>query len=101
MLVFVMDTETTGRPEFKKPADHPDQPYICEMAALLMDGPGNVIGDLDTLIKPNRWLIDPETEGIHGISVEMCEAKGRPIEEALGRSDPADGPSRCGRWVLG
>ena len=82
--VFVFDgIETTGKPEFKKPADHPDQPYICEMAALLMDGPGNVIGELDTLIKPDGWLIDPETEGIHGISAEMCEANGRPIEEAL------------------
>ena len=83
MTVFIFDVETSGKPDFKRPADHPDQPYICEVAALLMDGPGSVIGELNTLIKPDRWLIDPATEGIHGISVEMCEAKGRPIEEAL------------------
>ena len=83
MTVFIFDVETTGKPEFKKPADHPDQPYICEVAALLMDGPGSVIGETDTLIKPERWLIDPATEGIHGISAEMCEANGRPIGEVL------------------
>ena len=83
MTVFVFDVETSGKPDFKMPADHPDQPYICEIAALLMDGPGSVIGELDTLIKPDRWLIDPETEGIHGISAEMCEANGRPIGEVL------------------
>ena len=83
MTVFVFDVETTAKPDFKLPADHPDQPYICEVAALLMDGPGSVIGELDTLIKPDGWLIDPETEGIHGISAEMCEVDGRPIEEVL------------------
>ena len=83
MTVFVFDVETTGKPEFKKPADHPDQPYICEVAALLMDGAGSVIGEIDTLIKPAGWMIDPETEGIHGISAEMCEANGRPIGEVL------------------
>ena len=84
MTVFIFDVETTtGVPNFKLPADHPDQPYICEVAALLMDGPGSVIGELDTLIKPDGWLIDPETEGIHGISAEMCETRGRPIDEVL------------------
>ena len=83
MTVFIFDVETTAKPDFKLPADHPDQAYICEVAALLMDGPGSVIGEIDTLIKPEHWLIDPETEGIHGISAEMCEANGRPIGEVL------------------
>ena len=81
MTVFIFDVETTtGVPNFKLPADHPDQPYICEVAALLMDGPGSVIGELDTLIKPDGWLIDPETEGIHGISVRDVRGTMRPPE---------------------
>ena len=86
MTVFIFDVETTtGVPNFKLPADHPDQPYICEVAALLMDGPGSVIGELDTLIKPGvaRWEIDGETEAIHHISTYMCKRDGRLIDEVL------------------
>ena len=84
MKILVLDTETnSGIPNFKLSADHPEQPHPCEIAALLQTEPGETIETLDTLIKPDGWLIDPETEGIHGISTEMCEELGRPVGEVL------------------
>ena len=86
MTVFIFDVETTAKPDFKLPADHPDQAYICEVAALLMDGPGSVIGEIDTLIKPGeaRWLIDPGDRGHPWYFEPRCaKCNGRPIGEVL------------------
>ena len=82
--VLIFDTETSGKPDFKLPADDPSQPHICEVGALLMTGPDEVVGRISTLIKPEGWEIDAETEAIHGISTAMCRKEGQPASNVIG-----------------
>ena len=51
-----------------------------------MDGPGSVIGEIDTLIKPGeaRWEIDGENRGHPSVFRLICAKRdGRPISEVL------------------
>ena len=67
------DTETTGLPLFNQPSEHPDQPHICQLAAVMMDLDTNrVLQTLDVIIKPDGWIITEEVTAIHGVSQEMA-----------------------------
>lgn len=73
MIGLIFDTETTGLPLYAEPSDHPDQPHIAQIAAVLMDlDTRSVIASMDTLIKPTGWLIPPSVTQIHGISTEKA-----------------------------
>lgn len=74
MLLF-LDTETTGKYHFDKPSDHPDQPKIVELAALLCDDNGNDLGSFNVLIDHNID-IPIEASNIHGIMREDCSKYG-------------------------
>lgn len=79
-LGLFYDTETTGLPLFKEPSEHPDQPHIVQLAALLVDlDTRQTISSMDVVIRPNRWTIPDEVAAVHGITTEYAEAVG--IEE--------------------
>jgi DNA polymerase-3 subunit epsilon len=85
MLLF-QDTETTGLLDYKKDLLDKTQPRICAMAALLTDMEGNIIDQMDTLIRPDDW--PPMEEGafrVHGLTKEVCAEKGIPMLDALAR----------------
>lgn len=52
MNTLVFDTETTGLPLWNDPSDHPDQPYIVDIAASLFDPTGLEIDRFDAIVKP-------------------------------------------------
>ncbi len=86
MKLCIWDCETTGLPDFKLPADHPTQPHICEVAAVVVDSESE--HELDffaSLIRPDGWSISAELTAIHGISTQMCLAEGMRIADALDR----------------
>ena len=83
MKVLVFDTETTGLVDFKLPADHPQQPHICEVSAVWTRGPGEHETALDTLIQPMGWTVPQDASEVHGITTEMCEQDGVPLSDAL------------------
>lgn len=59
------DNETNGLPLFKEPSNHPDQPHIVQLAAVLVDlDTGNELQVMDRIIKPEGWLITQETVDI-------------------------------------
>lgn len=73
----VVDLETTGV--------DPTTDRILQMAAIVIDGSGNVVDTFDTIVKPES----PEqyvhgAEHIHGIS-EAQVANGMPLRDALAR----------------
>lgn len=83
-MILFYDTETTGLPLWRKPSEHPDQPHICQLAALLTDDEGNGYGSMDMLIRPDGWTIPDEATEIHGISTEKATQGGVPANIAIG-----------------
>ncbi len=85
MKILYYDTETTGLPNRNRALDYPSQPYLTQLGFLLEGDDGEVIDSCDTLVKPygEKWAISPQAQAITGITREMCEEKGQPIEEVL------------------
>ncbi|MFY9480254.1 MAG: 3'-5' exonuclease [Aquabacterium sp.] len=85
-LGLFFDTETTGIPEFHKPSEDPCQPHIVQLAAKLVDlDTRQTLETLDLIIRPDGWIIPPETIEVHGITMERAMDEGVPEEEALER----------------
>jgi DNA polymerase-3 subunit epsilon len=83
-IAIFYDTETQGLPLWSEPSEHPEQPHIVQLAALLVNLQSReVLDHMDVIIKPDGWTIPQETTNIHGISTERALAEGIPEHEAL------------------
>ncbi len=82
-FLLFYDTETTGLPDFRKPADDPSQPRMCSLAVMVTDLAGTTINGLATLIRPDGWIIGESATAIHGITTEACRQFGVPCLHAL------------------
>lgn len=85
MTVLVWDVETNGLVRDDLPDDHPTQPHIVQLAAILLDGGFRHLDTLDLIIRPEGWRIPLTASRIHGITEERALAEGIPEAEALGR----------------
>jgi len=81
MLLFY-DTETTGFPRNNLAPDHPDQPYVVQLAATLCDHEGNIQQSIDFIID-NGVDIPPEPAAIHGIDTQKAKNFGVTPSTAL------------------
>lgn len=73
------DTETTGLPLFSEPSEHPGQPHIVQLAAVLADlDTEQTIASMDVIIRPGGWVIPDEVSAIHGITTEHAMDVGIP-----------------------
>lgn len=88
-MILFFDTETTDLLNFKLDLMHPDQKArVCQLAAALVDpDTREITEELNVIIKPDGWTINPEAAAVHGITMERCEAEGIPMSEALARFD--------------
>jgi DNA polymerase-3 subunit epsilon len=84
MLLFI-DTETTGKVDFKQPWDHPSQPHLVQLGALLLRGNGTQERELNCIIRPTGYTIPPEATAIHGITTERALAFGVPLDHAMAK----------------
>jgi DNA polymerase III epsilon subunit-like protein len=89
MKVLVFDTETSGLPKEKNPSiyDTDKWPHVMQVSYIIYNtDTGEIDEKYDAYIKLNTWVIvDPVSEGIHGITREIMDTKGVPIQEALVR----------------
>lgn len=85
MNVLVFDTETTGKCEFRLAADHPRQPRVIQIGALLCNQAGDDLDQMNVLIIPNGFEIPLAASAVHGITTEKAITDGIPIEKALQR----------------
>lgn len=83
MPYVIFDTETTGLPDWKLPADHPDQPRLASAAFLLADDDFNVTEEFYSLVKPDGWQMSEEAMRVTGITMEKLNDEGRPVRELL------------------
>lgn len=83
-IALAFDTETTGLPLFKDPSEHPDQPHIVQLAAVLVDlDTRRELASMDVIVKPDGWTIPSETAAIHGITQEHALDVGIPEAVAV------------------
>lgn len=83
-LALGYDTETTGLPLFKEPSEHPDQPHIVQLGAMLVDLDTRIVHNtLDVIIRPDGWTISDEVAAIHGVTQERAMLVGIPEALAL------------------
>lgn len=84
MKIGTYDTETTGLP-IPGPSEHPDQPHLVEVAAILLGDDGNVRATVNHIIRPNGWRWDKNSEAFktHGITFEQAMDEGVPEPDAL------------------
>lgn len=84
MNLLVYDTETTGLPNFKDPSEHPNQPHIVQLGAILVNLESKkVIHGIDLIIRPDGWTIPPDNSEVHGITHAYAESVGVPEELAI------------------
>jgi DNA polymerase III epsilon subunit-like protein len=87
MKIMVFDTETSGLPKERNPSiyDTDKWPHVMQISYIIYDiVGGDVTETYDAYIKLNPWVIvDPVSEGIHGITRETMDKKGISIQEAL------------------
>jgi DNA polymerase III epsilon subunit-like protein len=83
-LVLIFDTETTGLiPKHTVPLD--EQPYVLQLSYIVYDVETNrVIKVADFIIRPpDHVVIQPLITEITGITRELCDSQGVPIDVAL------------------
>ena len=77
-LICIFDTETTGFPAFKLPSDHPEQPHIVDICALLYTREGELVDSFEAMVRPDGWDIPNAAAVIHGITNEIAIEEGIP-----------------------
>lgn len=80
MNTLFFDTETTGKYDWKLPPDHPSQPHLVQLAAVLLDNEGKERAGLNLLVKPEGFSISQEVTAIHGISEDIANSCGVSIK---------------------
>jgi DNA polymerase-3 subunit epsilon len=85
-MILFFDTETTGFVQDRLPIDHPDQPYIVQLAAELTEDDGEPVAGFSFIIDPGIGAITIPTKAsdVHGITDERAVALGVSAEFALG-----------------
>ena len=76
MSALFYDSETTGKLDFKRPAEDPSQPHIVQLGAILCDDSRRVVAEINLLVRPDGWVIPAEAIAIHGITQDMAERYG-------------------------
>ncbi|MGV8993155.1 MAG: DNA polymerase III subunit alpha [Flavobacterium sp.] len=90
-MYIIFDTETTGLPKrWDAPiTDVNNWPRCIQIAWQLHDEMGNLVEHQDYLVKPNGFNIPYDAERIHGISTELAEEKGFPLDVVLEKFNAA------------
>lgn len=93
-MILFFDTETTGLPDFRAPFDHPSQPHLVQLAALLTEEDGTERASFSILVQPPEGGIPQAAAAVHGISTEIAQRCGvsnaRAVamwDELAGRAD--------------
>lgn len=82
MYIF-FDTETTGLYQHKKNYDHPSQPHMIQLGAILLTEDLRELATFDTIIRPEGFEVPIDSSKIHGITHDMAVKQGVHITVAL------------------
>lgn len=82
-MKLFFDTETTGFPKKDVPLNHPSQPYIVQLAAILMSEDNKEVCTLNTIIDNGSITIPEDATKVHGITTEFAKKNGIESKAAL------------------
>lgn len=90
-MYLIFDTETTGLPKrWDAPITDTDNwPRAVQIAWQLHDRMGNLVEHQDFLIAPDDFNIPYDAEKVHGISTELAESEGVPIQKVFEKFNEA------------
>jgi DNA polymerase III epsilon subunit-like protein len=84
MKALIFDTETTGLPKSRSPAtDGPNNwPHIVSISWVILDD-NKITKQREYIVKPDNWVIPEDSIKIHGITNEIANAKGQPLQTVM------------------
>lgn len=74
-MILFFDTETTGFINERQPADHPSQPHIVQLAALLTEDDGREVMSASLIVNPGV-PIPVQASNVHGITDAIAAERG-------------------------
>ena len=75
-MILLFDTETTGLPDWRKPAADASQPAITQLAMILCTDEGREVASASMLVQPMGKQIQAEAAAITGITQDLAETCG-------------------------
>jgi DNA polymerase III epsilon subunit-like protein len=76
---LVLDTETTGLPDWQRPADAEGQPRLASWCMIFCTDDLDVEFTFSALVKPDGWEMPEQAQRINGLSTERLNAEGHSI----------------------
>lgn len=101
MKYALIDAETNGLPDYKKPADDPCQPRLASLGVIMVDDaleplapdaevsrtapalPFRIEAEHEFLVTPNGWKMEAGATAINGLTTERLLAEGIDIRDLL------------------
>lgn len=83
-MIVVYDTETTGLVNMKLPVSHASQPHLVQLGILVLGDDGTERGMIDLIVKPDGYTIPKQASDVHGITQDIAETYGVPLQVAVG-----------------
>lgn len=86
-MILVLDTETTGKVDFRMPPAHESQPHLVQIGLILADD--NLIerASFCAIAQPKDFEIPKEAAEIHGITTEIATQFGLSLRLILAMFD--------------
>jgi DNA polymerase-3 subunit epsilon len=81
-MILFFDTETTGFFNDRVPVDHPSQPHLVQLAAMLCDDDGGEVMSMSVIVD-NGVSIPEQAANVHGITTSIADARGIEPENAI------------------
>lgn len=81
-MILFFDTETTGLP-LRLPPEHPGQPHLVQLAAILAEDDGTERGIFSVIIRPDGWTVPAEAAAVHGIDTATALRVGISLRHAI------------------
>jgi len=84
-MFLIFDTETTGLPKnYNAPlTDFDNWPRLVQLAWQIHDEKGELVDVKNFIVKPEGFIIPRGAEKVHGITTELAQKEGQPLEFVL------------------
>lgn len=82
-MFTVIDVESNGIFDFKRPADAEGQPRLAQLCMIDVNDKLEVEGEHNFYIRPDGWAMTAEATAVNGLTDDFLNEHGVPVVEAL------------------